>query len=593
MEVKEQIKRSVTITDVVSLYVDLRPAGKHLKALCPFHTEKTPSFYVMPEKDSFACYGCNKFGDIFTFIQEIENLSFLDAMNFLIDKFNIPIDRRKSSHTVKKDLYAGINELVLKYYRANLFDTPEGKKAQEYLKNRGIQPNTIDHFSLGYAPNGWDGLQNYLKKQAVDVQQSLDLGLLIKNDAGRVYDRFRGRIIFPIFAESGTVIAFGGRTIFDEPNKYLNSPDTPLYKKSNHLYGFNLTKNAIREKKFAILVEGYFDAVSLFQHGVENVVASLGTALTESQIYLLKRFSEQIYIFYDSDSAGVTAAVRGIEKMFEQNINPKILAPNDPKAKDPDDFIRAHGLKGFTQLLTEAVDGFRFLIGKIARKYDLKIPEQKNEAVHSIMGFVERIAEPIIRDEYTRMVADYFAVDSDVLKLKKASRAHEKNPPAATGNMLVVNPAERIFLECLLSAPELIGEMKEVVTNDILSVMVSQNIVRSLLGHFNPKTGGVDDYISIAAGFSDAERGLFREIFDGAKSNPATRHELEARVESSFLTFQDMLIKRHSHHIDQELKLAVRQNDLQLIQKLIQEKEKYIKIKVEKKQSLTLGGTVD
>ncbi len=379
MDIRDQIKRRVSIMETAALYVELKPAGKYYKALCPFHTEKTPSFFVNPEKDTFTCYGCNKFGDIFTLVQEIENISFPEAMNFLIEKFNVPVEKIDRHKTTDTDVYASINEIALKYFKDNLYDSPEGKEAFQYLKQRGIGQETIQLFSLGYAENKWDGLYNYLKEKSCDMTKAEELGLVIQNpQKNSIYDRFRGRIIFPIFSESGALIAFGGRTIFNDSNKYLNSPDTPLYKKSNHLYGFNQAKHAIREHKYSILVEGYFDVVSLYQNGVKNTVASLGTALTENQIYLLKRFSSTIYVYYDSDKAGIAAAIRAIEKMFEQNINPNIIT--DADAKDPDDFIRKKGLKAFNQLVDHSTDGFRFLIDQIAQEYDLKIPEKKKSS---------------------------------------------------------------------------------------------------------------------------------------------------------------------------------------------------------------------
>jgi DNA primase len=593
MEEKEQIKRSVSITDVVSLYVDLRPAGKNLKALCPFHTEKTPSFYVMPEKDSFACYGCNKFGDIFTFIQEMENLSFPDAMNFLVDKFNIPVDRKAGGRSVKKDIYTRITEVALKYFRANLYDSPEGKKALRYLEERGIKPNTIDRFKLGYAINRWDGLYNHLKRESVDTAKSIELGLLIKKDSQRVYDRFRGRIIFPIFSESGAPIAFGGRTIFDEANKYLNSPDTPLYKKSKHLYGFNLTKNAIREAKCSVLVEGYFDVVSMVQHGVENVAASLGTALTESQIYLLKRFSDKIYIFYDSDSAGITAAVRGIEKMFEQNINPGIitLAGTETETKDPDDFIREYGVQGFNRLLESATGGFRFLIDNIARKYDLKVPERKNEAVRKIMEFVKKFSDPFIENDFTEMVENYFKVDGEELRKILRDRRGNKDSHRLE-KKLEITPAEHDFLKSLLVLPELIAEIEELVTEDILSVLASKNIVRSLLKHFNPGPGNID-IRAISETLNESERVLFREIYEQAATADVDRKLLEELVETSFLQFQEMVNKRRARWISREIRIAEGQNDRETLLKLCEDKLNKKQQKYRKKQHSTTGGTVD
>jgi len=576
MDVKEQIKRSISITDVVSQYVNLKQAGKYLKGLCPFHTEKTPSFFVMPEKDSFACYGCNKFGDIFTFVQEIENLAFPDAMNYLVEKFNIPIQRDNQQRFVKKDEYVKINEIAMKYFRNNLLDSVEGKKAKAYLKQRGILPKTVDLFGMGYAENRWDGLYNHLRQKSCNIEKSIQLGLLVKNDSNRIYDRFRGRIIFPIISESGTPIAFGGRTIFDEPNKYLNSPDTPLYKKSKHLYGFNLSKDAVRDKKYSVLVEGYFDVVSLYQSGVQNVAASLGTALTDSQIYLLKRFSDNIYIFYDSDKAGVAAAIRGIEKMFEQNINPGIIALQNEK--DPDDFIRENGLKAFHQLVENAVDGFRFLVRHISGKYNLNVPEQKNDAVRELMSFVNKFGEPIIKNEYARIAADFFKVDEKLLKLNEQPRKkREPNSANRTNSTesLTITPAERIFLEAIIAMPQLIAEVKPLISKEILSVLASHNIIRQLMGHFNEKNGAIDDFHNISAQLSDAERGEFMNIFQRAKTVPKDTDMLLRDIEASYLTFQDLLNKRDARRIDQEIKLAARNGDMNKVRSLMEEKQRY------------------
>jgi DNA primase len=596
MDAKEQIKRSVSITEVVSLYVDLKPAGKYLKALCPFHTEKTPSFFVMPDKDTFSCYGCNKFGDIFTFVQEIENLNFPEAMNFLIDKFNIPVERDKTRKGIKKDVYANINQKAMKYFRDNLLDSPGGKKALEYLAKRGISRDTVELFSLGYAQNQWDGLYGYLRKHSCDIGKAIELGLLIKSEKHRIYDRFRGRIIFPIFPESDphTPIAFGGRTIFDDPGKYLNSPDTPLYKKSKHLYGFHLSKKSIRETKYAVLVEGYFDVVSLYQYGIENVVASLGTALTENQIYLLKRFSDKVYIFYDSDKAGIDATLRGIEKMFEQNMNPGIIVLNNTDAKDPDDFIKQHGVKAFHQLLETATNGFKFLIRHMTRVYDTKIPERKNDAIRGIMNVVEKISEPIIRNEYIRMVADFFGIDESLLMSKKKDRA-AVNGLQVSSKRLGITLAERVFLENILALPELISEVKELLTNELISVLVSKNIIRLLLQHYNEEKKEFRDFNKISGELSDAEKGEFRDVFDRAAAVKKNRDQMEEEIESCILEFQDIANKREVRRIDQEIKIAARDNNIEMVQQLIRKKTKYIKSKyniINKNRNL-IEGAVD
>lgn len=580
MDVKEQVKRSVSITEVVSLYVDLKPAGKYLKALCPFHTEKTPSFFVMPDKDTFSCYGCNKFGDIFTFVQEMENLNFPEAMNFLIDKFNIPVERDKIRKGFKKDVYANINQKAMKYFRDNLLDSPGGKKALEYLAKRGISRDTVELFSLGYAQNQWDGLYGYLRKYSCDIGKAIELGLLIKSQNHRIYDRFRGRIIFPIFPESdpNTPIAFGGRTIFDDPSKYLNSPDTPLYKKSKHLYGFHLSKKSIRETKYAVLVEGYFDVVSLYQYGIENVVASLGTALTENQVYLLKRFSEKVYIFYDSDKAGIDATLRGIERMFEQNINPGIIVLANNDVKDPDDFIKQHGVKAFHHLVDTATDGFKFLIRHMTRMHDIRIPERKNDAIRGIMNVVEKISEPIIRNEYIRMVADFFNIDENLLKSRKKGSA-AGNGLQASRKRLGITLAERVFLENVLAVPELISEVKELLTNELLSVLVSKNIIRLVLGHYDEEKKEIPDFNKILGELSDAEREEFRNVFESAVAVKKDRNQVEKEIESCILEFQDISNKREVRRIDQEIKIAARENNIEMVQQLIRKKTKYIKSK--------------
>ncbi|UCH92418.1 MAG: DNA primase [Candidatus Aminicenantes bacterium] len=582
MDAKEQVKRSVTITDVVSLYVDLKPAGKYLKALCPFHTEKTPSFFVMPDKDIFTCYGCNKFGDIFTFVQEIENLSFPEAMNFLIDKFNIPVDRSQRGGQFKKDVYTKINELAMRYFRENLLDSAEGKKAMEYLTGRGISRKTVELFSLGYAQNQWDGLYGFLRNQSGDIEKAIELGLLIKSHNHRIYDRFRGRIIFPIFPEFDPriPIAFGGRTIFADPSKYLNSPDTPLYKKSKHLYGFHLSKENIREKKSSILVEGYFDVVSLFQQGIENVVASLGTALTENQVQLLTRFSdkERIYIFYDSDKAGIDATVRGIEMMFRQNINPKIIAVTDDDVKDPDDFVKKKGVKAFYQLVENAIDGFRFLIRQVSQTFDLGVPERKRDAIRAIMNAVEKISDPIIRTDYIRMTADFFNVDEHLLTSRKKNN-NPGNEVDSSHKRLGITLAERVFLEDILAVPEFIGSVKELFTKELLSVLVSKNIIRLILGHYNEETREIEAFSSAAEELTDAEKREFRHAFERSKSIKKNQTQVEKEIESCILKFQDIFNKRETRRIDQEIKMAIRANNIEEAQQLIRKKTKYIKSK--------------
>ncbi len=574
MDVKEQIKRSISIVDVVSLYINLKPAGRYLKALCPFHEEKTPSFFIMPEKNTYTCYGCNRFGDVFTFIQEIENISFSESINFLIEKFNIPVDKTFNKTSVKKDDYLNINEIVLKYFKDNLFNSDEGKKALEYLKNRGINSDSIELFSLGYAKNKWDGLYIYLKEKSCDIKKTVELGLIIKNEKGHLYDRFRGRIIIPIFSESGRIIAFGGRTLLKDKSKYLNSPDTPLYKKGKYLYGFNFSKKFIREKGESILVEGYFDVISLFQNGVKNVVASLGTALTDSQIYTLKRFSDNIYMFYDNDKAGISAIIRGIGEMFEQNVYPRIISYED--LKDPDEFIKKRGVKEFNKLIDESFDAFSFLLNKADLDFNWRTnPEKIRDAIEYIKSFIYKMKDPVVQVQYIRRAADYFKVDEEEFKIIR--KGFSKNNSQA--KKLKLSVAEKDFLEVIVKMPELIPEIKDLFNEEIMSVLVSKNILNLIFQNYNYKTNEIDDYKKLSEEMMESEREVFNKIFREKDNIKKNKIEFEEKIKYSFMKFQDKLNEKKISEINKKIRIAERENNLNIIRDLVKIKTQYIKNK--------------
>jgi len=579
MEVKEQVRRSVSITDVASLYMDLKPAGKHFKALCPFHTEKTPSFFVMPDKETFTCYGCNKFGDIFTLVQEMENVSFPQALNFLIDKFHVPVHKTREGQVDRKDVYAGINDLAMKYFRANLVDAAEGKQARAYLDKRGIGHGTVDAFSIGYAENKWDGLANHLKKKGVDIERAVELGLSIRGPNNRVYDRFRGRIIFPIFSETGTLLAFGGRTIFDEPNKYLNSPDTPLYKKGSHLFGFHLARKFIKEADRALLVEGYFDVVSLYQHGIKYVTASLGTALTENQIYLLKRFSANIYLSYDSDKAGVAAAVRGIEKMFEQNVNPRIMLLKD--AKDPDELIQKSGMKGLNEEIGQAVEGFKFLLDRIDSDFPdwRRVPEKKKLAMDRIRANLEKIADPIIQDGYQGLAADFFK--AGIAEFKAANRPLPS--PEHGDRQMVITPVERIFLEAILAVPAAIPRARSMFPDVQLAGLSAGNLIRLIFQHYVPAADDVD-FQKIMQKLGKAEQVEFQSVYEAREKVRQDVEALPGKIENSFVGLNQIINQQKMKQLNQDIKIAERENNMQKVQELSRLKDRFVKQKFSRMQ---------
>jgi DNA primase len=577
MDSKDQIKEYISIVDVAALYVSLKPAGKYYKALCPFHSEKTPSFFVYPEKNSFSCYGCNRFGDIFALVQEMENIGFVEAMHFLAEKFNIPL-QKTSFKSVKKDDYLQINELALNFFKENLFASEEGKGALAYLKNRGLQKATLEQFSLGYAPNDWDGLSSHLKKKGVSQEKALELGLLIKNDNNRVYDRFRGRVIFPIFSETGTILAFGGRTVFADaasaantpkPAKYLNSPDTPIYKKGHHLFGFHLSKNAMKEEKAGILVEGYLDMISLYQAGIRHVAASLGTALTEKQVHLLNRFCAAIYIFYDRDAAGETATIRNIEKMFEQNVNPRIVVIEG--AKDPDEYVRSKGAKAMREILDRTEDGFKFLLNKAAREFKLQDPAQKRKGLDMVLQAIGKMSDPIIRDDYLQRTGSFFKVAPELLHLELQPQKEPENG----SQPLKISLMEEKFLETLLRAPEIVPEIKEFFNEDLLAILAIRNIIHWLFA--SVERFGEIRLPEINKHLSAAEKARLHDIFSQKTQTAKERSEIEKDVVISIGNFQKKLLTSKTRQINQEIAVAEREHNEARVAQLMKQKNEFMK----------------
>lgn len=562
MDLKDQIKERLSIHEVASLYVSLKPAGKYYKALCPFHVEKTPSFFVMPEKNTFNCFGCNRFGDIFTLVEEMENIGFNEAMEFLIEKFNLPVDRSRRRGGVKKDEYLQLNELALHHFRDHLLDDSQGQLAREYLRQRGISDATSEKFLLGYAPDDWQGLHRHLLSKSANLAKALELGLLIKSERGKIYDRFRGRIIFPIFSDSGSVLAFGGRAMGGDEPKYLNSPETPIYRKGDHLYGLNFCKENIRRQKSVIVVEGYLDMISLHQAGVQNAVASLGTALGDKQVYLLKRFADEVYLFFDSDPAGLTAAVRGIEKSFEQNLNPRILVSRE--GKDPDEFIRRCGFKAFQELLGGAVNGFRFLLDKVAGEFDLRRPEKKRQAIDAVLNAVNRIPDPIIRDEYLQQTATYFAVDQALL-LGGASRPPESE---SVSRPLEIGLLETNIITSLLAFPGLTREVKGLFDEELMADFAAGNILSCLLA--DSRATSANGHAELAGRLSTAERSLFNRLRQSKDDSPMPLEKARESIIASVNKLKANQIKRHLKDINQKIKVAEKEQNMTEVNRQMQ-----------------------
>lgn len=469
----DDLRRQADIVRVVGDYVTLKKKGTNWMACCPFHQEKTPSFSVNPSKNIFYCFGCSKGGSVFNFVMELEGVSFPESVRIVAEKAGVPLpelveDKRFEAKRKEADEVIELNGWALEFWERQLGEGhAEARAAREYVEGRGIVEETVKTFRLGYAPNSWDALGNYLKSKGATIGQIERSGLVVKKEQGGYYDRFRGRLIFPVTDAHGRPVAFGARAMRpdDEP-KYLNSPETAAYTKGRHLFGLSVTREEIRRKKFAILVEGYLDLIAPFQHGVRNVVASLGTSLTNEQAKLLNRFARKVVVNYDGDRAGINAAKRAIEVLLPEDFEVKVLVL--PEGADPDEFVRAHGADEYNQRRGEAAPHMQFVLEQAMRDRNLHNPPEKSEAVAEVLPFVRAVRNNIQKREYFDIMMDALRVEDlslrqdlwktvsarDPQTAASADEIKKKFARAAVGAPTV---AEKRLLELLLHDADLRG----------------------------------------------------------------------------------------------------------------------------------------
>lgn len=486
MSVIDEIKQRLDIVQIVSAYVALQKSGKNYRALCPFHSEKNPSFFVFPDRQSWHCFGsCNTGGDVFSFIMKKEGVDFSQALKLLADKAGINLTApsgygRQDLREVEKILK--INEAAANYYHNLLLNNSEGETARRYLTQRGLSIESIKNFQLGFAPEGWEALKNHLIEVGYDEADLLVAGLLIEQENKRTYDRFRNRLIFPIRDAGGKLVGFGARALDDSPPKYLNSPQTAAFDKSSILYGIDRAKNAIRHSDQAIIVEGYMDVITAHQYGWQNVVASMGTSITEKQLFTLKNLTRNLVFALDADAAGTEAIFRGgelVDKVipflpsiygwvkYEDAYRAEVKAILLPKNKDPDEVIKKDP-ELWHQLIKSARPIIDFVIDAIVTKVNFESAAEKSIAVEKLMPLLLEIKDPVRHAHYVERLAhrlkiDPRALDDAIRKTKALRKAPAK--VAATGQITAVlplsSPVEQYCLALLLQYPELKTEATE------------------------------------------------------------------------------------------------------------------------------------
>jgi len=458
----DRVKQQADIVRVVGEYVRLKKSGQNFTGLCPFHGEKTPSFAVHPVKQIFHCFGCGKGGDVFSFVMEMEKCQFPEAVRIVAEKCGIAIPRPKDRSPEERKENQQRAALVEMHREAQAFfvkqleSTAEGKAARAYLEDRGLNAEAIARFGVGYAPSGGDALLRYLKQKYAE-KLLVESGLVSRDQqSGRLFDRFRRRITFAIANESGKVVAFGCRALGDDLPKYLNSPETPIYSKSNVLYHMDRAKDAIRRQDFAILVEGYMDAIAVARAGIANVVASCGTSLAEPQIKLLGRFTKRVIVNYDPDAAGQAATERSISLLLEQDFEVRVLALpaiGDKKA-DPDLFIKEKGAEAYIKALKESPPYVDYLIAR-ARQMDLTTGEGKLRALNFLMPYLQKIPNRLLRSEWATRISQQLRIDEPVLRAALSKAATERRSEVKTQPELVgksAKPIERRMIRMLMEA---------------------------------------------------------------------------------------------------------------------------------------------
>ncbi len=476
----DEIKSRCNIVDIIGGVVQLKKAGSNYKGLCPFHKEKTPSFVVSEEKQIYTCFGCGATGDVIEFVQKYYNLDFPEALQKLADSCGMTIESSYAGAKNKDELYSINKEAATFFFRAfHKTDSP----AYEYMKKRGINDDVLKKFGIGYADTEWDSLYKHLKEKGFPEEKLIDLGL-ISSSKGKYFDKFRNRVIFPIINTRGKVIGFGGRTIGEDMPKYLNSKESSVFLKKNNLYGLSVTRSEMTKTGYAVLVEGYMDVISLYQRGICNVAASLGTALTENQAKLLKRYVSNVVLSYDSDEAGRKAAFRGMDILHREEFKVKI--PNMQEAKDPDDFIKAKGRSAFIKIMKEALPYADYKIAEIKKEVNMKTTEGRVDFLKKAVEVLKTLG-PVEADIYIKKLAAETGISEGAIRAEmdigKENKKEENLQPGEdrenkTKGKAPVSRLEKNAIKLMLEDESFINDLIDY--SDMFQSVAGKNIFEAI-----------------------------------------------------------------------------------------------------------------
>ena len=575
----DDLKRQADIVRVVQDYVQLKKKGANWMACCPFHKEKTPSFSVSPAKEIFYCFGCHKGGSVFTFVMEIERVAFPEAIKIVADKVGMPLpkmveDSRFEARRQEADIVVQLNSWAMEFWQQQLESSTEGRIARDYLQQREITEETQKAFRLGYAPDSWDALSIFLRNKGA-TQEHIDCSGLVakKEDGSRSYDRFRGRLIFPVLDAQGRPIAFGGRTLKGEDAKYINSPETAAYVKGRNLFGLNLTRDEIRRQGFAILVEGFLDLIVPYQFGVRNVVASLGTALTPDQVKLLSRFARKVVVNYDGDRAGIQAAKKSIEILLAEDLEVKVLVlPDDA---DPDEYIRKFGVSEYQRQRAQAQPHIQFIIESALRDRNLHRPAEKAEAVEEVLPYIRAVKSRIQKREYFDMAMDALGIDREnvntstwrreLWQMVRDNRNARPNTVQALTRRSEATAAEQRLLGLLCADANLRREVLSMLKEEDYEDLATAPLFKAL---FELERDGDDiDFDNLSRkteGDTFAEK-MIPMVLMNSSLHGSNEHYV---AEQCVSTFRLMKVEQRIEELRRELAMAEREQDSEKVSRL-------------------------
>lgn len=571
-EIIEQVREKTDIVEVISSYIPLKKSGRNFRALCPFHSEKTPSFFVNSSRQIFHCFGCGAGGGVFQFLMQYEKVSFPEAVEMLAKRVGIAVPKRISPMDSQKVEGYKVNQDICSYYYNNLFST-KGRLALDYLRKRGIKDETIKTFKIGLALPGFRAALEYMRAKGVSVSLLERLGIVSSFRDGNFVDLFRQRIVFPICDVKSRVVGFGARRIAEDKNqpKYINTPESLLYHKGRILFGINLSKEEIVKRDYCIIVEGYLDMILPFQEGVKNITASLGTALTPEQIKIVKRYTNNVVLVFDPDNAGKISSLRAIDLMIEEGLSVKAVTL--PSGTDPDSFVRDKGRDAFLSFIEKAEDFFFYKLRLLRENSDLSSPAEKAKAANEMLLTVNKFGSEVMKFEYLKRLSAVLHVDEQVLAAD-LNKLNRKNFRRNAWDTVSFKPKKTSFSEeyvvkSMLNEPEIIGIVKKAVSPDDFTVQYLKAIVEEIYRFFEDK--------------GKFELNLFLSLLPDEAANKVSELTFEEffpdenSLKESINIVRNSFRKEKKRALKEEIKKAESLNDTARLSGLMSEFEKIVK----------------